>query len=116
MSKVFVMSESVKDKHNVDGLAAHGEIVFLYKRNEKLPSAYNPSEFASSISSRLSDNEFDPDNDFIALVGKQIELAMIFYTVGLLVGNVRMLFFDAAKVAYAPVRIDADAIPDIATA
>lgn len=109
------MSESVKDKHNVDGLAAHGEIVFLYKRGEKLPSAYNPSEFASSIAKRLSDEGFNSTTDYIAIVGKQIELAMIFYTVGLLVGNVRMLFFDAAKVTYAPVRIDADAIPDIVT-
>lgn len=112
VNRVFVVSESVKERYCLDGIRRYGDIVFLYDENERKPSIYNTSQFAASLATRLSDHAFDASNDFVAMVGRQIEVGILFYVLGLLVGDVKIIFFDAAKAEYSESELRKHAVPD----
>jgi len=113
MSRVFVVAEAVKSKFNVDGLRQFGEIVYLYSEHERKPTVYNGNAFASSLVARLNDAGFDPQVDYVAMVGRQIEVGYLFYIMGLLAGDIRILFFDAQKAEYSETLLNANEIPDL---
>jgi hypothetical protein len=116
MSQVIVVTESIRDRYNLDGLRAFGDVKFLYGENERKPSIYNATQFASSVAMRLSDVGYNSEHDYLALIGRQIEVGLMFYVLGLLVGNAKIIFFDASKAEYSESELRADDIPDLRTA
>lgn len=116
MTRVFVVAETAQERYNLDGLRQFGNIVFLYARDERKPSIYNVSQFASSIATRLNDHSFDARHDYVALVGRQVEVGILFYVLGLLAGDVKIAFFDAAKTEYSENELKANVIPDLKSA
>lgn len=115
MSNVFVIAATAKDRYNLDGLRKFGEVVYLYDERERKPSVYNPSEFCASLARRLGDRGYDQVNDYLALIGRQVEVGMLFYTVGLLLGDAKIIFFDASRASYSESELRADEIPDFTT-
>jgi hypothetical protein len=113
MPRIFIVSEKIKEKYCLDSMAEYGVPTYLYADNERMPSYFNPTLFAQGIAQRLQNNKFDPDIDCIALTGKHTEVAILFYIVGLLCGDVGVILFDAKQDKYVKVDLQTASIPDI---
>lgn len=114
MSKVFVISENIKERFNIDGLSTLGDVTYLYPANQRTPSVYNPTQFCQSIAARLEAAKFCVGKDCLAMVGKQIEICLLFYVAGLLVnGNIDIAFYDSKDACFVRKSIDQNAIPNL---
>jgi hypothetical protein len=93
--KVFFVS---KCRFDVASAEKHGEIVFLYDDNRRLPSGiFNPKECMADMARTLGDLDFDPDLDCIAVTGNIALCVMLFMVASELhpIGQVKALIYDA---------------------
>lgn len=92
------------DGVNYSSLENTGEIAYLYNRNEERPALLDPM-FVTDIAHRLERNRYDPDTDFVAVVGKMVPVNILTNTISYIYEAPRFLVYDARTRKYQPITI-----------
>lgn len=73
MSRVFALSPS---KYDITGATEYGEIVYLYNdiNKPRMPYAF-VDDFGQDVWRRMEQNSYDPDKDYLLIVGSHVILA-----------------------------------------
>ena len=96
MARVFCFEETHLD---ISGLKKFGEILYVfYSREIRRPLP--DMQLEDQIISQLTRFKFDPDEDFVAIVGQQLPLAIYIGAVVATYGQIRSLCFDARNGEY----------------
>lgn len=74
-----------------------GEVRYLFSHS--IPSPFN-AEFVNIVDECLVHHNFDPENDYIALTGSQLNVAMLLGCVMGFFGKANVLLFDAVRSTY----------------
>ena len=99
MPKVFVLAPSEKD---VSKASMYGQIVFVFRPDERRPSVWD-AEFALSALDRLEQEQYDPTNDYLLLVGNFIAIIAFVAAVAEQYYSPKALAFDMTRQTYVPI-------------
>ena len=95
MSKAIVLSETDKDLSSAE---SYGNLWFIFDRP---PSPFRVDDLVSGVLQRLSEIDYDPEEDFIVLTGPPDRLATLMGTIcSHYDGPFKILIFDATTHKY----------------
>lgn len=98
MSRVFALTPT---NYDITEAAGYGEIVYLYNapNTRKLPYGF-VEDFALDVWRRMKDNGYDPDKDFLLVVGPQVLVVQWVAAVISQKQYCRCLLYEAPKSRY----------------
>lgn len=98
MSQVIALKPPQREDFDLSSAKKFGSLCFLFERGESHPSIWS-DEFVDEIRDRLRRINFDPDSDFVLLVGSQVPIIRL---VAMLSGEVHWnaLAWNAAARSY----------------
>ena len=96
MPKVILV-DNPRAEFDVSGLAEFGEVVNV---RDQMVSPFKAGTFEESLIRALMSWEFDPDEDYIALVGRQMQLVLSVITIQKVCGRVRLLVHSTVESRY----------------
>lgn len=95
-SRVFFAAYS--DRFDVSDVRRYGEPVYLLERQR--PHATEVQSIVEILHDRLSEENFDPDVDYVAVTGPTVYVALLVADVLATCEGARLLVFDAPKDRY----------------
>ena len=96
MHRVFLIEDTDLD---ISGLREYGTLTYLFNDSENRRS-FQDEKLDEQIISQFSRANFDPDKDYIAIVGKLIPVTITMTAVVSTYGCVKALAFDARTSQY----------------
>ena len=94
--RVFFVTHS--QRFNTRSADRFGKAVFVM--DDDTVSPFQTDRILRSIESRLQDEKFDPDNDFVALTGAHVFVALFLAHAVARYSSVKALLFDAKSSRY----------------
>lgn len=94
--RVFVFEETHLD---ISKLRRFGDILYLFHRGEQ-KRPLRDIKLEDQIASQLTRFNYDPEEDYLAIVGQQLTITIFLTTVVSLWGRCRTLCFDAGRSEY----------------
>ena len=104
-SRVFICFEAMK--MNFAGALRFGEIVYVASQDVNAASPSSVKRVSSEVKSVL--RSFDPDEDYLVLVGSPILIAMCATEIMLTHRRMTVLQWDRQDSVYVPVRLESPA-------
>lgn len=97
-SRVFFIAES--SRFDTSSCREHGDAIFLFREGEVSP--FNSDRLFAEIHSRLLENDYDQDRDYIAVTGPAALVALFLCYLGAACPRFSALLFDARHQRYKP--------------
>lgn len=94
-SRVFVIEPTRPDF--LQGLQEYGEVVFIFQGSR---ASLFSDDFQTQLIASLREHNFDPDEDFVAVTGKQVPLFIFAAAVVANYGEVDALMFSSSERRY----------------
>lgn len=97
MARTFVVS--LNDKYDLRGLKKFGDLIFLYTDKQAI-HVNNPNALMADNIERLERFDFDPDKDFIVLVGTLASASFFMCAALIEYRKIKVLIYDARAGKY----------------
>jgi hypothetical protein len=100
-SRCFILDQCTKD---VQVAGAYGQIVYLFNHHKGRASVWSP-EYSREVIKQLDKVKFDPKNDYLVVVGHQLNLILAIAAMITKYGTINLLFFYPPEQRYRPVSV-----------
>lgn len=96
MSNVYVLEPTRLD---ISGLSQHGHVKFVFDERSQRPSIWDPAYIRCAVA-RMQSMGYDPDCDYVAIVGHVACLVMLSTALAQLYPSAKVLYFSAPTREY----------------
>ena len=86
-------------RFNVEDARSFGRLVFLFE-NQRGIDHMNPGMVLRRLQEALDREDFDPENDFVAVTGSSVLLSLLMVVLGRRYGKIRLLIWDHRTESY----------------
>lgn len=101
--KVFILESPKRVALKDEDLSPYGEAVLVFKDDEaNRPSVFDPNKFSACTLGRLQELGYNPEDDFLVVLGSMIGVSLLIAAALNKYGSIRILLFSAITGAYVP--------------
>ncbi len=105
MSKVFIIEPP---RQNIDTNKAreYGDIVYVFDHDDRRCSVWSHVNFGNTVLRRLVELGFDPEEDFVCIVGAMVTVLIAVVAVAQHYDEFKVLLFNSVDDSYVQKRFD----------
>lgn len=103
MSRVFIFE---RVRANIESLKVFGEITYIFEADDERSSIWETQDLRAEIAEQLQELQFNPAQDFFAIVGAVIPITLVIAVLESLFPAYRVLYWQAEAREYVPRLMD----------